>query len=135
MKNPMPQVRQFMTPAPLTVEADVKLSQVREMMRTSNVRHLPVKSGEKVIGVVSDRSLKSAIGFPDSDRFTAKDVMISDPFTVSPETPLDEVVAAMAEEKFGSVLVRDDDGVLQGIFTSIDACRALRQVLETFYPT
>lgn len=135
MKNAMPQVRRYMTPAPLTVDANLRLKFVREMMKTAGVRHLPVTDGDKVIGVISDRSLKSAIGFPNSDTFTARDLMTSDPFSVAPETPLDEVVAAMAEEKFGSVLIEGEDGELLGIFTSVDACRALREVLETFYPS
>lgn len=134
MRHAMPQIRQFMTAAPLTVDANLQLKYVRELMKSSNVRHLPVKHESKIIGVVSDRSLKSALGFPNSDSFTAQDVMTNDPYTVTPETPLDQVVAAMADEKFGSVLVEDENGVLLGIFTSVDACRALRQVLETFYP-
>ena len=60
--------------------------------------------------------------------------MVRDPFTVAADTELDEVVAAMAEEKYGCALIHDDDGKLIGIFTTVDACRALRQVLETFYP-
>jgi hypothetical protein len=46
------------------------------------------------------------------------------PYLVSPSTPLDEVVAAMAENRYGSALVVDERNRLVGIFTTVDALRA-----------
>lgn len=134
MHAKMPQVREYMTPTPHTIAAETPLPTVQELMRQHRVRHLPVKKGETLVGIISDRSVKSALGFEGKNTLTAEDVMIRDPFTVAPQTDLDEVVAAMAEEKYGCALIQDNDGKLVGIFTTVDACRALRQVLETFYP-
>lgn len=134
MPTKMPQVREYMTPTPHTIAAETSLHRVQEIMREHHVRHLPVKKGESLVGIISDRSVKSALGFAGKNGLTAEDIMIRDPFSVAPQTNLDEVVAAMAEEKYGCALIRDDDGKLVGIFTTVDACRALRQVLETFYP-
>lgn len=131
MSEKMPQVRSFMTPTPYTVAVDTPVFHIRELMRERRVRHLPVKSGDEIVGIVSDRSVKSAT---DRDHLRAVDVMIPQPFWVSPETPLEEVAAAMAEEKYGCALVKESSGELVGIFTTADACRALRQVLQTFYP-
>ena len=134
MPTKMPQVREYMTPTPHTIASETPLKEVQELMRQNRVRHLPVKKGEALVGNISDRSVKSALGSTGENVLTAEDIMIPDPFSVSPQTNLDEVVAAMAEEKYGCALIRDDDGKLVGIFTTVDACRALRQVLETFYP-
>lgn len=133
MSRKMPQVREYMTLAPVTIAANCPLTTIRAMMRDYGVRHLPVKRNGDIVGIVSDRSVKSALA-AGRGTLTAEDVMVTDPFWVTPDTELDLVVAEMAEEKYGSALVKDDWGNLLGIFTTIDACHALRQILETFYP-
>lgn len=40
-----------------------------------------------------------------------------DPYTVGPETPIDQVVAEMARHKYGSVVVIDNHHVV-GVFTT-----------------
>lgn len=134
MKKPMPQVREFMTRTPIVADARSSLYQLRQVMQKSNIRHLPVEKDGKIVGVVSERGLKSALGFDQSEKLSAADIMSPEPFTVSPDTSLEEVAAIMAEEKYGSVLVKDENNQLQGIFTSVDACRALRQILLTNFP-
>lgn len=123
----MPQVREFMTPAPRSVAAATPLGEIQKILRELGVRHLPVEDGQRIVGIVSDRSVKAAQG----KALTARDLLIPDPYTVLAANPLDEVAAVMAEEKYGCVLVEDDEKALIGIFTTVDACRALRQVLET----
>ncbi len=132
MVHRMPQVRQFMTPAPQTIDRGASLKEVQRCMRKYGVRHLPVRSENKIVGVISDRSTKTALGIRLSETFTAEDIMITDPFSVSPEEDLDIVVGKMAEDKFGCALIQED-GEVVGIFTTTDACRALRQLLETVY--
>lgn len=129
-----PQVREFMTPMPHTINADLSLEAVDRLMDQFRVRHLPVKKGGRVVGIVSDRNVKEAMAVREKAPLTAEDIMIPDPFRVPAHVGLQEVAAAMAEEKYGSALVQDDTGELVGIFTSVDACRALRQILETLYP-
>ena len=54
--------------------------------------------------------------------------MAQDPYAVPPETPLAEVAATMAERQFGSAIVTDGRGAI-GIFTTMDALRALASLL------
>jgi acetoin utilization protein AcuB len=49
---------------------------------------------------------------------------------VSPDSPLDEVALEMAENRYGSAIIVQDKKVV-GIFTTVDACRALAAILET----
>jgi acetoin utilization protein AcuB len=51
------------------------------------------------------------------------------PTTVTSDAPLDEVTTIMAEGKYGSVVVMGH-GSIEGIFTTVDACRALAELLE-----
>lgn len=102
-------------------------------MEEPGVRHLPAFRGGKLIDVVSDRNVKGALSTRQAPSLTAADVMRPEPFEVPADTPLDEVAARMAEEKYGSALVKDDDGTFLGIFTTVDACRALRQLLHVHF--
>ncbi len=39
----------------------------------------------------------------------------------------------MAEEKYGCAVIQGENGSVEGIFTTVDACRALRELLETIF--
>ena len=58
-----------------------------------------------------------------------EEAMVMDVVTVAPDAPVGEVVESMLERKIGSVVVTDGDRVV-GVFTTIDALRALHQLLE-----
>lgn len=56
--------------------------------------------------------------------------MTREPYVVAPDTALDDVVRAMASRKFGSAVVADH-GKVVGIFTTVDACAAFAELLQT----
>ena len=66
-------------------------------------------------------------GFPPQ---RVEEAMTEQPYTVEPETPLDQVARTMAEKKFGSAVVLQNHKVV-GIFTTVDACQALSELLQT----
>jgi CBS domain-containing protein len=55
--------------------------------------------------------------------------MAEEPATVTPETPIHEVVQLMCEQKFGSVLVVDGEKKLVGIVTTTDLLGVLHDLL------
>ena len=83
---------------------------------------------------MSDRILEEALLVDGSERMRVEDVMMPDPYRVPPSATLDRVAQEMAEEKYGSAVVQEEGGKVVGIFTTVDVCRALREVLQTFYP-
>ena len=126
-------VGSVMTPLPRTVDVDTPLRAARELMRQRGIRHLPVRGGDGVVGLLSDRDLKRALnpdlGLPPMDELFVGDVAVFDAHTVGEDTPLWQVVGDMADLQIGSVLVeRDED--LVGIFTATDACRLLGEYLR-----
>lgn len=129
----MPQIQKFMTALPHTIGRDIPIDQALSMMREYRIRHLPVQDGGRLVGVLTDRDLKLATSFGDIDELLAGDVMTQDPYTVSPETPLDHVLKEMAEHKYGSVIVQQQNGKVVGIFTSTDCAHAFSGLLATFY--
>jgi len=61
---------------------------------------------------------------------TVSDAMAQSVYSVAPEAPLDEVVSEMASRKYGSAIVMQNEKVV-GIFTTVDVCRALADLLHT----
>ena len=123
-------VDEYTTPSPLSVEQEATLREVKALMADHDVRHVPVTSNGVPVGIISDRDLIVASRFETSDtQLAAKDVMTPEPYTVLPETSIDEVVFNMSAKKFGSSLVQYENGEF-GIFTSTDALNALIEVLR-----
>lgn len=121
-------IREYMTKAPHTIEGNSSLKLAQEIMQEHKVRHLPVVAKGKVVGVLSERTLKMALGLKGAQAYTVAEVMTENPYSVEPHTALDEAVSIMAEEKCGSVIV-EEGGKLVGIFTTTDACRVLYEYL------
>ena len=132
MKSRTP-VEEFTTPNPVTANERTSIEELRAMMTTYGVRHLPIVRDGVVVGLVSDRGLRIAQGLGTAHqlRVTAGDIMSTDPVSVKAETPLDEVAYTMSDRKIGSVLVHEADGTFLGIFTLTDALNALIEVMRS----
>lgn len=128
----IPAIQKYMTTTPRFLAPDDTLTQAHAIMRELNIRHLPVCEGSKVVGVLSDGDLFRAESLREADPNTlrAKDVMTGDPYTVSPQAALDEVVKEMASKKIGSAVVVDNHTVV-GVFTATDALVAFAELLHT----
>lgn len=131
MSESIPTIQRYMSSAPYSVGVDQPLAAAHKIMRAHAIRHLPVLSGGKLVGVLSDRDLHLIETLRDvsPERVTVEEAMSSVVYTVTPDTPLDEVAAAMAEHKYGCAVVVDHAKVV-GLFTTVDACRALAEALR-----
>jgi acetoin utilization protein AcuB len=133
----MPTTSSVMTPFPFVVQTDDSLLYARELMVRHGIRHLPVKRGDELAGVLSDRDLKRALdpdlGLPPKEELFVSDVFEPDAYVVDGGEPLDAVLAHMAAEHIGSVLVTKH-GHLVGIFTATDACRVFCEHLRSLFP-
>lgn len=120
-------VRDYMTPSPHTVGVALSLADAAETMRRHRVRHLPVLRGGAVVGILSERDVQLISGLPSVNpaSITVEDAMSESVYTVSPETPLEEVAAEMAAHRYGAALVVGDRERLVGVFTTVDALYAL----------
>lgn len=126
-------VEEFTTPDPITATEDMTIDELRRLMEEHGIRHLPVVRDDTVVGVISDRDVRLALGLPMAEKIQvrAADLMATEPLAMSAATPLDEVVYAMSEQKVGSVLINDEEGKFLGIFTATDALNALIEIIRT----
>ncbi len=129
----MPQIHKYMSSMPHTIEAEATIQECLGTMREFRIRHLPVLSEDRLIGLVTDRDLKLAASFPGATELKAEDIMTDRPYSVVPEAPLDRVVLEMAEHKYGCAIIQQMNGKIVGIFTANDGLRVLGQQLEDFY--
>ena len=53
-------IREVMHLNPISVLPETILSHAFNLMNEKNIRHLPVVSGEKIVGIVTDRDLRLA---------------------------------------------------------------------------
>lgn len=127
----MTTVGEHMTPAPHPVGLEQNLATAARFMRKHGVRHLPVLHGGDIVGILSARDIimLEEIESLGLSQLTVEDAMTGEPYVVSPETPLHEVLAQMARRRLGSVLVRQGPD-LKGIFTATDAVAMLAEKLR-----
>lgn len=135
--NGIPHVASVMTPFPHSVQVTDSLRHAHELMVEHQVRHLPVKRGQILVGVLTDRDLKRALdpemGLAPKEELFVEDAYVADPCVFEARTPVDEVLETMATRHIGSVLVTSH-GRLAGIFTATDACRAYCAHLRALFP-
>ncbi len=129
----IPKIEKFMTPMPHTIGRDISMKKALEMMRSHQIRHLPVQESGKLVGILTDRDIKLAASFSSDQEIIVEDIMTPDPYTIKPGTPLDEVVSQMAEHKYGCAIIVQDNGKIVGIFTAIDSLKVLSEVLHQNY--
>lgn len=107
------------------------MSAAHAIMRKQGIRHLPVCEHGKLVGLVSagDLHLVETLDGVDPEHVSVKEAMTPEPYQVRPNAPLRDVVLAMAQHKYGCVLVTQGAEIV-GIFTTIDALRAFAEVLR-----
>lgn len=123
-----------------TLNDDAHLLDAVLLMRSANLRHVPVVNQGRVVGVLSDRDVQRAapsiflkISPEEYNRIfettPVVKVMTRDPVTVTPKTPLKDAVRIMHEQKFGSLPVVEGENKLVGIVTTTDMLRVLGSLL------
>jgi acetoin utilization protein AcuB len=119
-------IQQFMTPNPITIELHQPLSAARKLMRERNIRHLPVVQEGRLTGIISNRDLQfvETLGTLDIETSLVEDAMVLEPLRFGPDATLREVAQSMVSAKAGSAVIVEQGRVV-GIFTNVDALRAL----------
>ncbi len=126
-----------MTPLPHTIEASSSIHQAKAVMDAERIRHLPVTSEGRLVGMLSERDLKLAFAVAattdPSDGLHVGDVCNLEAYVVEHNTPLDHVLVHLAEQRLSSALVTRN-GKLVGIVTNTDIYRSYSEHLKITFP-
>ena len=120
----------------ITIDAHASVIDAVHLLKENKIRRLPVTKNGKVVGIVTDRDLKD---FTPSRATTldiyelryllskakVEEAMTSDPITVSPDFPIENVAMIMHDKGISGLPVVDDTGDLVGIITESDVFELL----------
>ncbi len=136
-------IGQFMSTDLFTVRPDDLVDLAASVMDWRHIRHVPVEDDDgKLVGLVTHRDLLHLLAQgnrpPNAKPLTVRDIMRTDPLTVSSTTPTLEALDLMQKQRVGCLPVVDE-GHLVGILTSYDflagAARLFQQYLAGAVPT
>ena len=127
----------IMSPDPVTAAAEDSLRTIVDRMARQGIRHVPVLDGDRrVIGILSDRDVRTAIGNPmralnprDAivriEATRVSHAMSRAPLTIQAGTRLSHAAALFVDQKIGIVPVVDDRERLVGVVSYTDVLRAI----------
>lgn len=135
MKQRVP-VSTIMTKDVVKLNITDDLTKAETLFKKHHIRHIPVVSGNKIIGMLSYTDLLR-ISFADAvdedetevdvtvyNMFSIEQVMARNLVTVSPETTIKEVAEILASKEFHALPVVEDE-LLVGIVTTTDLIKYL----------
>lgn len=111
-------VQDLMTSNPLTVAPETPIHLLRDLMAQQCCHQLPVVKNGKLVGIVTERDIKSVEFTPIYQKGTTETIMTENPITVSPNTVAHRAVALLNAYKFNALPVLDGDKVVGIITTS-----------------
>jgi CBS domain-containing protein len=115
--------REVMTPDPACCTPTTTLDLVAKMMIQTDCGEIPVLDvNDRVIGVVTDRDIVCRVVAEGKNpmAYTAETCMTQQVVTVSENTPVDHVIAAMEKHQIRRIPVVDDQGACIGIISQAD---------------
>jgi acetoin utilization protein AcuB len=119
----------IMTKHPETIHPDDTLAKAKEMMEVAGFRRLPVVKDDEVVGMLTERDLRSHAGYLESTKVNA--ALSAPVISVGPNSTVQEAARLMLRHKIGGLPVLGS-GKLVGMVTTIDMLGAFLEVLETF---
>lgn len=121
---------QLMTLEVTTIYPEFSLAQAHALMLKLGARHLPVVSGGKLAGILSDRDVLAKIGqqpdgtwvYPD---LTAGQAMSLCPFSAGLNASVAEVASVMVTRKIDAVPIVSRENEIVGLVTSTDLLKVV----------
>lgn len=124
-------VRERMSRNVVMTTADRPLGEIRTMLHRRRIRQLPVVADSKVIGIVTDRDLRSA----GSRAKVVADIMTRKLLVIAPTASVDEAARVLRSRKINALPVLEHERLV-GIITASDVLEAfvdLSGVAESTY--
>ncbi|HEU4882916.1 MAG TPA: CBS and ACT domain-containing protein [Longimicrobium sp.] len=132
-------VKKRMTHDPVVVSPRHSLADALRLTRERRIRHLPVVEDGVLVGIVSDRDVRTAlpspITEPDAERVAFLDrtpisaVMKRDVDSIGPLDTVEDAAKLMRRRRIGALPVVDAHGAVLGILSESDVLDAFVEIL------
>ncbi|MPZ78551.1 MAG: CBS domain-containing protein [Deltaproteobacteria bacterium] len=139
MKANLMKVVDVMSEDALTVSPSDTIGKADELMFENRYRQLPVVKNKELVGIVTDRDIRSFLSdsllySPEARQVAlntkVEAIMTRDPVTLSPDDELEAAVELLITEKFGGIPVVDGAEGVVGIVTYVDLLRCFLNRLQ-----
>lgn len=127
----MLRVRDAMTREVVTLGPEASVSEAVTICQGERMRHLPIVEDGRLVGLVSDRDLRSVGANQSAEEVQVRDVMVEELETAHPLDTLDHASRRLHDRKIGCLPIVDEDEVV-GIITSSDMLQVLTELMGGF---
>jgi len=108
-------VRDYMSSPVITIDPQCAIADARALLRKHRIRQIPVVDKERLVGIITDRDLRSA----SAATKTVGEIMTTKPTVIRPMAPIDEAARVLRKLKVGALPVVDNHKLV-GIITTTD---------------
>ena len=115
-------VADCMTPEPACLSPDDTLAAAIALMETGDFRAVPITVNDKLVGIISDRDIRSCRQEPEATKISA--IMSKTPICLSPDDSVNEAVRMLLSCKIGGLPVTTEHKLV-GIITATDILKAI----------
>jgi len=150
-------VKNIMVTPPISVEKDLPLKDIVQILEGNNISGVPVVDNQRVIGVISERDIlrytRLVIGYPAKHfsqlpggenvvavteerginvmelaaSITAEVMMTKEPVVAKEKTPILEVVELICDNDINRVPIVDEEEMLKGIISRADILKLIKE--------
>jgi acetoin utilization protein AcuB len=132
-------VRDIMSTNVVSIDEKTLVNDAKKIMDAHRIRRLPVMKKDKLVGLVTRHMLLEASPSPATSlniweihyllsKLTVREIMVKNPFTISPDMPVEEALQLGQEKGYGAFPVLEG-GRLVGMVTESDIVRMMTRVL------
>ena len=136
-------VRDWMTENVITLNENDSVIKAMQLFKEHQIRRIPVVNGDKLVGIITDRDVKSITppkGFSMDmyetyyimSNLKIKDVMTTNPITVHPDDDIEKAAILMLENKISGLPVVDENEKVIGVITQTDIFNAFISMSGAF---
>ena len=129
MPNTVPIAKHY---KPLTTSLDVTdpVWKAWRKMKENEVKHLPVRRDNKIVGIVSDRDIVQISGYNGGQSMPVKEAMSLNPLVLSIDTTMLDALKAMLLKEQQHAIVINQDNEICGLFSWESAFTFFLEVTE-----
>ncbi len=133
-------VAKRMTPNPITIESTTTIADASELMRKHKFRRLPVVDKGRLVGIVTDRDLRTVAPSPATSlsifelnyllaKMQVKDIMHKDVITIPVDATIEEAALLMSTRHIGGLVVVGDKDSVVGVITETDIFNSFVEIM------